>query len=96
MDILIKPLVTEKMNIQGTALNRYGFVVDKKANKLQIKKAVEDLYSVTVADVNTLRYGGKNKTRYTKTGFLKGRTSSYKKAYVTLTDGEKIDFFSNI
>ena len=96
MDILIKPLVTEKMNIQGTSLIRYGFMVEKKANKLQIKKAVEDLYSVSVADVNTLRYGGKNKTRYTKTGFLKGRTSPYKKAYVTLTDGEKIDFFSNI
>lgn len=96
MEILVRPIVTEKMNIQGTSLNRYGFIVDKKANKLQIKKAVENLYSVNVTDVNTIRYGGKNKSRYTKTGFIKGRTNSYKKAYVTLVNGEKIDFFSNI
>lgn len=96
MDILIKPIVTEKMTIQGEKLNRYGFVVVKTANKLQIKKAVEDMYSVTVADVNTMRYGGKVKSRFTKAGYLVGRTNSFKKAIITLKEGDKIDFYSNI
>ncbi len=96
MDILIKPVLTEKMTIQGEKLNRYGFVVVKTANKLQIKKAVEDMYSVTVADVNTMRYGGKVKSRFTKAGYLVGRTNSFKKAIITLKEGDKIDFYSNI
>ena len=96
MGILIKPIVTEKMTIQGEKLNRYGFVVEKTANKLQIKKAVEDMYSVTVADVNTMRYGGKVKSRFTKAGYLVGRTNSFKKAIITLKEGDKIDFYSNI
>jgi len=96
MDILIKPIVTEKMTIQGEKLNRYGFVVEKTANKLQIKKAVEDMYSVTVAEVNTMRYGGKVKSRFTKAGYLVGRTNSFKKAIITLKEGDKIDFYSNI
>ena len=96
MDILIKPIVTEKMTIQGEKLNRYGFVVEKTANKLQIKKAVEEMYSVTVADVNTMRYGGKVKSRFTKAGYLVGRTNSFKKAIITLKEGDKIDFYSNI
>ena len=80
MEILVKPIVTEKMTEQGEKLNRYGFVVDKKANKLQIKKAVEELYDVTVASVNTMRYAGKSKVRYTRSGVTSGKTSSYKKA----------------
>lgn len=96
MGILIKPIVTEKMTVQGEKLNRYGFVVEKTANKLQIKKAVEDMYSVTVADVNTMRYGGKVKSRFTKAGYLVGRTNSFKKAIITLKEGDKIDFYSNI
>jgi Ribosomal protein L23 len=96
MEILIKPIITEKMTIQGEKLNRYGFVVEKTANKLQIKQAVEDMYEVTVADVNTMRYGGKAKSRFTKAGYLVGRTNSYKKAIITLKEGEKIDFYSNI
>ena len=96
MDILIKPIVTEKMTIQGEKLNRYGFVVEKTANKLQIKKAVEEMYSVTVAEVNTMRYGGKVKSRFTKAGYLVGRTNSFKKAIITLKEGDKIDFYSNI
>jgi len=96
MEILIKPIVTEKMTIQGEKLNRYGFVVEKTANKLQIKKAVEDMYSVTVAEVNTMRYGGKVKSRFTKAGYLVGRTNSFKKAIITLKEGDKIDFYSNI
>ena len=96
MDILIKPVVTEKMTHQGETLNRYGFIVDKRANKIQIKKAVEDLYGVTVESVNTMRYGGKKRSRYTRSGILEGKTKSYKKAIVTLAEGESIDFYSNI
>ena len=96
MNILIKPIVTEKMTAQGEDFNRYGFVVAKDANKLQIKEAVEELYDVKVADVNTMRYAGKRKQRYTKSGVSVGQTSSYKKAVVTLAEGEVIDFYSNI
>jgi len=96
MNILIKPIVTEKMTAQGEDLNRYGFVVDKKANKLEIKKAVEDLYNVKVSEVNTMRYAGKRKQRYTKSGISVGKTPTYKKAVVTLAEGEAIDFYSNI
>ena len=84
------------MTAQGEEMNRYGFVVEKNANKLQIKKAVEELYGVNVASVNTMVYGGKLKSRNTKTGLVKGKTNSYKKAVITLEDGETIDFYSNI
>ena len=87
MSIIVKPIVTEKMNKQGDALNRYGFVVLKDVNKIQIKKAVEAMYNVAVEDVNTMRYGGKSKTRYTKSGIIQGSTGSYKKAIVTLAKG---------
>ena len=96
MGIIIKPIVTEKMTVQGEKLNRYGFIVDRDANKLQIKAAVEQAYNVTVADVNTNNYHGKRKSRYTKAGMLNGRTNHYKKAYVTLAGGDKIDFYANI
>ncbi|PTN10200.1 50S ribosomal protein L23 [Mangrovibacterium marinum] len=96
MNILIKPIVTEKMTAQGESLNRYGFIVRRDANKQQIKKAVEALYDVNVAAVNTMVYGGKNKSRYTKSGVISGRTNSFKKAVVTLAEGEAIDFYSNI
>jgi large subunit ribosomal protein L23 len=96
MNILLKPIVTEKMTSQGDKFNRYGFLVARNANKLQIKKAVEDLYSVTVDSVNTMRYGGKIKSRNTKSGLLIGKTSATKKAIVTLAEGNKIDFYSNI
>jgi large subunit ribosomal protein L23 len=96
MNILLKPIVTEKMTSQGDKYNRYGFLVAKDANKLQIKKAVEDMYSVTVESVNTMRYGGKVKSRNTKSGLLIGKTTATKKAVVTLAEGNKIDFYSNI
>jgi len=96
MDILIKPLVTEKMTDQAERFNRYGFVVDRRATKPQIKKAIESLYNVTVDSVNTMVYGGKMKSRYTKGGIITGKTVSYKKAVVTLAEGESIDFYSNI
>jgi large subunit ribosomal protein L23 len=96
MSIIIKPIVTEKMTAQGEQMQRYGFVVRKEANKIQIKKAVEDLYSVDVTDVNTMIYSGKNKSRFTKRGFISGRTSTFKKAIITLAEGQTIDFYSNI
>ena len=96
MGILIKPIVTEKMTAETEKFNRYGFIVDRKANKLQIKSAVEQMYNVTVKDVNTLNYHGKRKSRYSKTGMLRGRTNHFKKAYVTLEGGDKIDFYANI
>ncbi len=96
MDIIIKPIITEKMTVQGEKLNRFGFIVDNRANKIQIRKAVEDLYGVTVDSVNTMRYGGKQKTRYTKSGVVTGKENSFKKAIVTLVEGDTIDFYSNI
>ena len=96
MGILIKPIVKEKLTDQGEKLNRYGFIVDRKANKLQIKDAVEKMYNVSVADVNTVNYHGKKKARYTKSGILRGRANHYKKAYITLAGEEKIDFYANI
>lgn len=96
MAIIIKPIVTEKMTTLGEKLNRYGFMVEKAANKIQIKKAVEEMYNVTVLDVNTLIVAPKIKSRYTKSGVIEGKSSAYKKAVVTLKDGETIDFYSNI
>jgi len=96
MQVIIKPVLTEKMTIQSNKLNRYGFVVDPRANKLQVKKAVEEMYNVVVIDVDTMNYMGKEKSRYTKSGMLTGRTNHFKKAIVTLKDGDKIDFYSNI
>lgn len=96
MSVIIKPIISEKMTAQAEKLNRYGFIVDKRADKLQIRKEIEDLYGVTVDAVNTIRYAGKRKSRYTKAGFVEGRTNAYKKAIVTLKDGQSIDFYSNI
>ncbi|MDL2304050.1 50S ribosomal protein L23 [Bacteroides sp. OttesenSCG-928-D19] len=96
MGIIIKPLVTEKMTAITEKLNRFGFIVRPGANKLEIKKEVEALYNVTVVDVNTMRYIGKSKRRYTRSGIIDGRTNAYKKAVVTLKEGDTIDFYSNI
>ncbi|MGD9929426.1 MAG: 50S ribosomal protein L23 [Mangrovibacterium sp.] len=96
MNVLIKPIVTEKVTALGESLNRYGFVVRKDANKQQIKSAIEALYNVNVTTVNTMIYGGKNKSRFTKSGVISGRTNAYKKAIVTLAEGDAIDFYSNI
>ncbi len=96
MGILIKPIVTEKLTGLTEKLNRYGFIVDRNANKLQIKAAVEQFYNVTVADVNTVNYHGKRKSHYSKSGMLRGRMNHFKKAYVTLAGDDKIDFYSNI
>ena len=97
MAFIIKPLVTEKMTkITDKRPNRYGFIVKPEANKLEIKKEVESLYNVTVEDVNTMRYSGKRSSRYTKAGLIRGQKASFKKAIVTLKEGDTIDFYSNI
>lgn len=96
MEIIIKPIVTEKMTIQGEKMNRYGFIVNRFANKLQIRNAVEEMYGVKVLDVNTMNYSGKRKSRFTKAGLLAGRANHYKKAIITLDGEDKIDFYSNI
>ena len=84
------------MTAQGDKLNRYGFIVDRSANKVQIKAEVEQMYNVTVASVNTVNYNGKKKARFTKAGLLRGRANHFKKAYVTLAGEDKIDFYANI
>lgn len=96
MEILKKPIITEKMTQKSEALNQYGFIVDKFATKDQIRAAVEELYEVKVNAVNTMRYGGRQQMRYTKAGVISGRKPAFKKAIVTLQDGEAIDFYSNI
>jgi large subunit ribosomal protein L23 len=96
MSIIIKPVITEKMTAQGDKLSRYGFVVDKTANKVEIKNAVEKMYGVTVNTVNTQNYVGKVKTRNTTQGMAIGRVNKHKKAIVTLKSGEIIDFYAGI
>jgi large subunit ribosomal protein L23 len=89
-------MVTEKMNRLTDKEKKYGFIVKPQANKMQIKAEIESLYKVSVTGISTMRYAGKNKSRYTRAGFTKGRTNAYKKAVVTLKDGDVIDFYSNI
>ena len=96
MSILIKPIITEKMTDASEQFNRFGFVVERKANKIQIKAAVEEAYGVTVDSVRTMNYAGKTKSRFTKAGVISGRTAHYKKAIVQLAEGDTIDFYSNI
>ncbi|MCR9287326.1 MAG: 50S ribosomal protein L23 [Bacteroidetes bacterium] len=95
-EILIKPIITEKADRLTDSLNQYSFIVDKKSNKIEIRKAIEDLYSVQVESVNTIIMPAKAKSRNTRAGLIKGRVSSYKKAIITLADGEEIDFFGDI
>jgi large subunit ribosomal protein L23 len=95
-EVLIKPILTEKANAQQEKLRRYAFRVARKANKLEIKKAVEEFYGVSVVDVNTTVVPGKNKTRFTKAGYISGQKPAYKKALVTVAEGETIDLYSSI
>ncbi len=95
MSILIKPIITEKATGDSERFNRYTFVVNKKANKIQIKDAVEATYGVTVEKVRTLNHPALRKTKYTKKGLVSGLTSGYKKAVVQLADDE-IDFYNNL
>ncbi len=95
MSILIKPVVTEKISTLNES-GKYGFIVDRKANKVEIKKAVEKMYGVTVESVNTMNYLGKPKSRYTKSKVVSGRTASFKKAIVKVAEGDVIDFYSGL
>ena len=96
MSVLIKPIITEKMTADSELFNRYGFYVNPKANKLQIKEAVETAYGVAVEKVRTMNYGPDRRTRYTKTGIQHGKTNSRKKAIVDVAEGDIIDFYSNL
>ncbi|WP_273565941.1 50S ribosomal protein L23 [Maribacter halichondriae] len=96
MNVLIKPIITEKMTADGELYNRYGFVVDPRANKIEIKDAVEATYGVSVKKVRTMNYGPSRKSRYTKTGVQHGKTNAIKKAIVDVAEGDIIDFYSNL
>lgn len=95
-DVLIKPILSEKANAQQEKLRRYAFRVARKANKLEIKKAVESFYGVSVVEVNTAVAPAKSKSRFTKAGVISGQKPAYKKAFVTVAEGEAIDMYSNI
>ncbi|MFN8326172.1 50S ribosomal protein L23 [Flavobacterium sp.] len=96
MSIIIKPIITEKITKESEISNRFGFVVDKKANKVEIKKAVESAYGVSVVAVNTMNYRADRTVKYTKSGLISGKTNAYKKAVVQVKEGETIDFYNNI
>ena len=96
MSIIIKPIITEKITKESEVSNRFGFVVSKKANKVEIKKAVEAAYGVAVVAVNTMNYRADRTTKYTKSGLISGKTNAYKKAVVQVKEGETIDFYNNI
>lgn len=96
MEVLIKPIITEKATADSELNNRYTFAVSVKANKIQIKEAVEATYGVSVQSVKTLNYGHKRATRYTKNGLQIAKTNAIKKAIVSIKEGEIIDFYSNI
>ena len=95
-NILVKPIISEKAEMLSDGSNQYSFIVNQKANKVEVRKAVEEMYSVNVASVNTMIMPAKAKNRNTRSGLIKGRVSSYKKAIVTLVDGEEIDFYGDI
>ncbi len=94
--ILQKPVISEKSEMLSEKSNKYSFVVDKRANKLEIKQAIEDKYSVNVTSVNTVIMPAKRKVKNTRSGIVIGKKSSYKKAIVSLADGEEIDFFNDL
>jgi large subunit ribosomal protein L23 len=96
MSIIIKPIITEKITKESEVFNRFGFVVDRKANKVEIRKAVEATYGISVVSVNTMNYRADRTTKYTKSGLISGKTSAYKKAIVEVKEGETIDFYNNI
>ena len=95
-DVLLKPILSEKANKQSEKMNRYTFIVDRKASKLEIKKAVEQFYGVQVENVNTLVMPSKQKAKYTKAGFIVGRKPAKKKALVTVAEGETIDLYGTV
>ena len=95
MNILFKPIITEKASLISERLNQYTFLVNVKSNKIQIKKAIEDMYDVKVEKISTINYGSERKKRYTKNGIQNSKSNSIKKAIVKVAEGEKIDFYDN-
>lgn len=95
-DVLIKPILTEKANAQSEKLNKFAFRVSRKANKLEIKDAIEAFYNVSVKEVHTIVIPAKSKTRFTKAGYIQGQKPSYKKAYVTVAEGDTINLYGEI
>lgn len=96
MNILVKPVITEKANKESEVRNRFTFVVNRQANKIQIKDAVEKAYGVSVVAVRTINVRPDRSTRYTKDGIMSGKTAAYKKAIVQIAEGDTIDLYSNI
>ena len=96
MSILIKPVITEKATMDSEVNNRYTFEVNKTSNKVEIKKAVEAVYGVSVEKVRTINVRPNRKSRYTKSGVITGKTNAIKKAIVQVAEGDTIDFYSNI
>ena len=96
MNVIIKPIITEKATSNSELNNCFTFLVNIKANKIQIKKEVESIYGVSVDKVRTLNYGPLRKTEYTKTGIQNGKTNAKKKAVIQLVEGDTIDFYSNL
>lgn len=94
--ILKRPIITEKANQRSEDLGQYTFIVDKNANKFQIAKAVEDMFSVKVTSVKTMNYMGKKRSRFTKTRFVEGKNANYKKAMVHIEEGQEIDFYQDV
>lgn len=95
-DIIKKPIVTERLTEEAEKFNRYGFVVDKNANKVEIRKSIEKMYGVNVTSVRTMNYMGKKSQRFTTSGLLSGKKADYKKAIITVADGDSIDFYAGI
>ena len=95
-EIIIKPMVTERLTADAEKLNKYGFIVDKDANKIEIREAVEKLYGVSVTGIRTMNYMGKKSVKYTTSGVVKGSKPSFKKALVTVAKGDTIDFYAGI
>lgn len=96
MSVILKPVITEKMTAMGDKFNHFGFIVRRDATKEAIRKEIEDVYEVNVISIRTMIFGGKRKQRYTRSGIISGKEKSYKKAIVSLEEGETIDFYSNI
>ena len=96
MSIIIKPIITEKITKQSELNNRYGFVVDRKANKIQIRNAVEASYGVKIVAINTMNVRPDRSVKYTKSGMISAKSNAYKKAIVEVQEGETIDFYNNI
>ena len=95
-NVIVRPIVTERLTEEAEKHNRYGFIVDPSANKIEIREAIEKMYNVSVAGVRTMNYMGKKNVRMTTSGMIKGKKASFKKAIITVAKGDSIDFYAGI